>query len=79
LYWLDTVVAGNFKEQGNEYFKGQRYREALRFYQQAIDAKPDDPALLESLYLNRAACNLELGASDKRCSKRSVHMLIRKG
>lgn len=53
-------MAGGFKSQGNEYFLGKRYREALGFYTQAINAKPDDKALLESLFLNRAACNLEL-------------------
>lgn len=58
MYALD--IAGGFKQQGNDYFKGKRYREALGFYDQAIDAKPDDKALLESLFLNRAACNLEL-------------------
>jgi hypothetical protein len=53
-------VASNFKDQGNEYFKGKRFREALGFYTQGIDAKPDDPPLLEALLSNRAACNLEL-------------------
>ena len=53
-------VAQNFKEQGNEYFKGRRFREALGFYNQGIDAKPDDPKIMEILLCNRAACNLEL-------------------
>jgi tetratricopeptide (TPR) repeat protein len=53
-------IASNFKAQGNDYFKAKRYREALGFYTQAIDAKPTDPVLKESLFLNRAACNLEL-------------------
>ncbi|KAG5735686.1 Tetratricopeptide repeat protein 4 like protein [Termitomyces sp. T112] len=53
-------VALNFKEQGNEYFKGKRYREALGFYTQGIDAKPTDAILHEALLCNRAACNLEL-------------------
>ena len=53
-------VAQNFKEQGNDYFKGRRYREAQGFYTQGIDAKPADAALLEALLCNRAACNLEL-------------------
>ena len=53
-------IAQNFKEQGNDYFKGRRHREALGFYQQGIDAKPTDQSLLEALYCNRAACNLEL-------------------
>jgi tetratricopeptide (TPR) repeat protein len=59
-------VAQNFKEQGNEYFKGKRYREALGFYTQGVEAKPDDGRLREALLLNRAACNLELRASARR-------------
>jgi hypothetical protein len=54
-------VAQNFKEQGNDYFKGKRYREALGFYTQGVDAKPTDPVLQEALLCNRAACSLELG------------------
>jgi hypothetical protein len=51
-----------FKENGNDYFKGRRFREAASFYTQGIDAKPTDPSLLEALFCNRAACNLELSA-----------------
>lgn len=59
---IDNVVevAQNFKEQGNDYYKGKRYREALGFYTQGVDAKPTDKSLLEALLCNRAACNLEL-------------------
>ncbi|KAG6850155.1 hypothetical protein H0H93_000282 [Arthromyces matolae] len=53
-------VAQNFKEQGNEYFQGKRYREALGFYTQGLDATPTDIVLREALLCNRAACNLEL-------------------
>lgn len=53
-------IAQNFKEQGNDYFKGKRYREAVGFYTQGIDAKPTDQTLLDALLCNRAACNLEL-------------------
>lgn len=56
----EIEIAQSFKEQGNDYFKGKRYREALGFYTQAIDAKPTDPVLHEALLCNRAACNLEL-------------------
>lgn len=56
-------VAQNFKEQGNDYYKGKRYREALGFYSQGIEAKPADKSLLEALLCNRAACNLELRTS----------------
>ncbi|KAJ6627495.1 hypothetical protein B0H10DRAFT_1779632 [Mycena sp. CBHHK59/15] len=65
-------IAQNFKEQGNDYFKGKRYREALGFYTQGIDAKPTDVALQEALLCNRAACNLELknnGSVLRDCSK----------
>ncbi|KAF7355000.1 hypothetical protein MSAN_01415500 [Mycena sanguinolenta] len=68
-------VAKNFKEQGNDYFKGKRYREALGFYTQGIDAKPTDVAVQEALLCNRAACNLELmheennGSVLRDCSK----------
>lgn len=54
-------IALNFKEQGNTYFKGKRWREAAGFYTQGIDVKPTDKALLEALHINRAACDLELG------------------
>ncbi|KAL7415698.1 hypothetical protein BDY24DRAFT_381927 [Mrakia frigida] len=53
-------VARNFKNQGNEYYAGRRFREAQGFYTQAIDAKPLDNDLLEVLLVNRAACNLAL-------------------
>ncbi|KAK7060198.1 HSP70/90 co-chaperone [Paramarasmius palmivorus] len=53
-------VAQNFKERGNEYFKGKRYREAISFYTQGIDVNPPDISLKEALYCNRAAANLAL-------------------
>ncbi|KIJ70455.1 hypothetical protein HYDPIDRAFT_105183 [Hydnomerulius pinastri MD-312] len=65
-------IAQNFKEQGNDYFKGKRYREAIGFYNQALDAKPTDATLQEALLCNRAACNLELknyGSVLRDCSK----------
>ncbi|KAJ7283463.1 hypothetical protein C8J57DRAFT_1498519 [Mycena rebaudengoi] len=65
-------IAQNFKEQGNDYFKGKRFREALGFYTQGVDAKPTDMSLQEALLCNRAACNLELqnnGSVLRDCSK----------
>ncbi|KDN50185.1 hypothetical protein RSAG8_01521, partial [Rhizoctonia solani AG-8 WAC10335] len=68
-------IASNFKDQGNEYFKSRRFREALGFYTQgvealtiqSIDGKPKivevqekDRPLYNALLLNRAATNLEL-------------------
>ncbi|GJJ07575.1 hypothetical protein Clacol_001778 [Clathrus columnatus] len=65
-------VAENFKESGNEYFKGKRWSEARGFYTQGIDAEPTNPRLMEALLCNRAACNLELqnyGSVLRDCSK----------
>ncbi|KAL4081997.1 hypothetical protein V8B97DRAFT_1926647 [Scleroderma yunnanense] len=69
---LMVEIAENFKEQGNDYFRGKRYREAAGFYTQGIDAKPTENTLLEALLCNRAACNLELqnyGSVLRDCSK----------
>lgn len=53
--------ASNFKNHGNDYFKAKRFREAVGFYDKAIGVEPDNGGgLLLSLYLNRAACHLEL-------------------
>lgn len=54
-------IAINFKEQGNEAFREKRYRDALEFYSKGIAAKSGDVELDATLYLNRAASNLELG------------------
>ncbi|KAH8830202.1 hypothetical protein DL96DRAFT_1461291 [Flagelloscypha sp. PMI_526] len=65
-------VASNFKDQGNDYFKGKRYREAVGFYTQGIDANPTDASIMEALLNNRAACNLELknyGSVLRDCSR----------
>lgn len=64
-------VASNFKKQGNEYFIAKRYIEARGFYSQGLDAFPTDVTLQETLYVNRAACNLPLenyGMVLKDCS-----------
>ena len=69
---LSPEIAENFKEQGNDYYKGKRYREALGFYTQGIDAKPDDQRLQEALLCNRAACNLELREWEPRFGSQLV-------
>ncbi|KAL0580918.1 HSP70/90 co-chaperone [Marasmius crinis-equi] len=53
-------VADNFRERGNESYKEKKYRDALMFYNQGIEAKPTDLVLKEKLLLNIAACNLIL-------------------
>jgi tetratricopeptide (TPR) repeat protein len=64
-------IAVNLKLRGNELFKCKRYTEAIGLFTQAIDAGPTFPAILQGCYLNRAACNLELGepttVSARRC------------
>jgi hypothetical protein len=55
-----SEIAANFKDQGNDYFKGKRYREALGFYTQGLEVKPSDVKITTALLCNRAACNLEL-------------------
>lgn len=56
----NAETAENFKNQGNEYFRAKRYKEALGFYRQGLQVEPEDAKLKETLYLNSAACNLEL-------------------
>lgn len=54
-------IAENFKTQATERHQAGQLRDALGFYTQGIEAKPEDVKLRLSLYLNRAACNLSLG------------------
>ncbi|KAG0269327.1 hypothetical protein DFQ27_004011, partial [Actinomortierella ambigua] len=53
-------VAENFKNQGNECFKqGKKfYKDAIDYYTKALDVQCSDDKLNETLYVNRAACNL---------------------
>ncbi|EDO16486.1 hypothetical protein Kpol_513p2 [Vanderwaltozyma polyspora DSM 70294] len=59
-------IAGNFKNQGNDLYKVKRFRDARELYNKAIDVKCDDDKINESLYANRAACELEL-KNYRRC------------
>lgn len=54
-------VALNFKNHAVENHQQGKLREALAQYTQGLEANPEDPKLIESLLLNRAACNLSLG------------------
>ncbi|CCH43616.1 Tetratricopeptide repeat protein [Wickerhamomyces ciferrii] len=53
-------VAINFKNQGNEQFKIKQYKSAIEFYNKGLAMNCLDENLVASLFLNRAACNLEL-------------------
>ena len=55
-------VAENFKTQGNACFvEGKRkFKDAIKFYTQGIEAKAEDNHLNSVLHSNRAAVHLEL-------------------
>ncbi|KAJ1910814.1 HSP70/90 co-chaperone [Tieghemiomyces parasiticus] len=58
-----TEVAQNFKNQGNDSFREgtkRGYRNAIKFYTQAIAQDCEDRELTATCYVNRAAVNLEL-------------------
>lgn len=76
---LTADVAENFKNQGNDYYRGKRYREALKFYHQALGASPQELSLKESLFLNIAACELELSTCLALTQKTTVALCMRPG
>lgn len=68
-------IAENFKNQGNELYKVKRYKDARVMYRKALSVNPEDVGLKASLYLNCAACELEL-RNFKSCIK-DAHMSLR--
>lgn len=62
-FYVMVEVAENFKNQGNECFKqGKKfYKDALLFYTNGLEVFCKDDKLNETLYVNRAACNLHFG------------------
>lgn len=69
-------IAENFKKQGNDCYKAKNYKDAVEFYTKGLNVCCDVKYIEAALYLNRAACNLEL-KNYRRCINDCKECLLR--
>ncbi|GAV28448.1 hypothetical protein PMKS-001919 [Pichia membranifaciens] len=69
-------IAENFKKQGNDCYKTKKYQDAVEFYTKGLNVCCDVKYIEAALYLNRAACNLEL-KNYRRCINDCKECLMR--
>ncbi|KAG5416689.1 CNS1 [Candida metapsilosis] len=68
-------IATNFKNQGNDCFKAKQYKNAVIYYTKGLEVDCGVDDLNKALYLNRAACNLEL-RNYRRCIEDCKKVLL---
>lgn len=68
-------IAANFKNQGNDCYKAKQYKNAEIYYTKGLEVDCKDNSINAALYLNRAACNLEL-KNYRRCIEDCKKTLI---
>lgn len=56
--YFDPQVADEEREKGNQFFKEQKYPDAIKHYNESLKRNPNNPLA----YSNRAACYTKLGA-----------------
>lgn len=69
-------IAENFKKQGNDCYKEKKYKDAIEYYSKGLDIECGVKYIEAALYLNRAACNLEL-KNYRRCINDCKECLVR--
>ena len=65
---MDILGCEDYKNQGNEAFKLEKWDEALKHYSKAINSVKGEPKELAVYYKNRAAAHLKLKEYKKAVS-----------